>query len=154
MFSMIQRWGQRSNDLIPITDFTSATYSMCVCVRWDRKWVWTDLPLLWMCVSCRFIIQAAESHTEAAESPFIRTIFSKMEGSEIGKGKQYWFKIFTISNSASSEMHQDNFSQFFKQNTEMMWDLAHQCILGHFVHYRRELGLHGKNVFEMGAYVK
>ena len=85
--------GRRSSDLTPISDCVSP---LCVCVsvcvrererererkknRGNVRWFNSKL---WMYVSCGFIIQAGESHTEAAESPFNGSIFSEMERNEV-----------------------------------------------------------------------
>lgn len=82
---------------------------------WRKQRAGNDLPSLWECVSCGFIIHAAESHTEAAESLLNGTIFSKTEKDEVRKRTQKWWKAFAVSNGAicSPGRHRDNFSARF-----------------------------------------
>lgn len=101
---------------------------------WGKQRAGNDLPSLWKCVSCGFIIHAAESHTEAAELLLNGTIFRKTEKDEVRKGTQKWKKAFAISNGAirSSGRHQDNLSARFvnKQvSRSMRWTLFIFCLL-------------------------
>lgn len=70
-----------------------------------------------MCVSCGFIIQAGESHTEAAELPFNGTIFSKIERNEIRQHTHAfkWYKTFKTRNNATYSLQrpQDNYLASF-----------------------------------------